>query len=146
MAGITLTARLPSSITVNLHTVPVSVKISDGIQQPFSTLLSVKWNVDPREIPAFRVVATVRNGNAAMKDVSTTTAIPAADLESRWGDKEFVSFDLAATLTLFEMTVEPEHRQGEKQGLLELKVADRAISSLPDGSYQGVLDIEVRNY
>ena len=65
---------------------------------------------------------------------------------SRWGEGQFLPFAGDATLTLFRTTILPELRRGQKQDSLELKIADGVAVSLPDGSYQGVLYLEVRHY
>jgi hypothetical protein len=145
-AAITMTARLPSSITLNLKSIPVSINVADGTQQPFSAVLSMRWNVDPHEVPAFRVVAHFRNAQSALVDPTGTTSIPASDLVSRWTGSQFLPFGADATIILFQMTVEPEHRMGAKRAPLELKIADDQVNSLPDGAYTGVLEIEVRQY
>jgi hypothetical protein len=145
-AGITLKARLPSSVTVSVHTIPVEIRVSDGVQQVFSTTLAVKWNVDPQEIPAFRVVASFHDANAALLEPWTSTVIRAGDLECRWGPREYQRFGADASITLFSATVPPEVRQGEQHHGLQMKIADDRLPSLPDGSYEGVLIIEVRQY
>ncbi len=143
-ASITLTARLPSSITVSLHTVPVAVDVAGGVQQTFAIPLSLKWNVDPHEIPGFRIVTYFQNGHAAMVDPVVGAAVSATDMLARWGATPFLPFSPDGTVTLFRLNVEPGLRRGEKNDILELKIVDDAANSLPGGSYRGVLNIEVR--
>jgi hypothetical protein len=99
-----------------------------------------------REVPAFRVVARLQDGPAALADPATLTAVPATELVSRWGEGEFLPFTSDATATLFRTNILPDLRRGQKQDVLELKITDAAAASLADGSYQGVLYLEVRYY
>jgi hypothetical protein len=145
-ASVPITLRIPGSLTLSLRSMPVSVNVASGTQMTFSMPLSVEWNLDPREVPAFRVVAYFQNNQAALVEPASATAIPATHLISRWGQGEFLSFTSDATVTLFRTTILPGLRRGKKQNLLELKIADYAAASLPDGSYQGVLYLEVRHY
>ncbi len=145
-ASVPISLRIPGSITLSLQTVPVDVNIVGGNQRTFSVPLSVSWNLDPREVPAFRVVAYFQNSQSALVEPSSAAAVPASSLISRWGQGEFMPFSSDNTVTLFRTTILPAIRRGEKNDVLELRIADPAASSLPDGSYQGVLVLEVRHY
>lgn len=145
-AGVPISLRIPGTISLSLQSVPVSIAVNQGSQQTFSIPLSVSWNLDPREVPAFRVVAYFQNSQAALLEPESSTTISASELVSRWGEGQFTPFTSDATLTLFRTTILPDLRHGQNQGALELKIADGVAASLPDGSYQGVLYLEVRHY
>jgi hypothetical protein len=124
----------------------VSVSVGNGAQQTFSVPLSLNWNLNPAEIPAFRVVAYFSNPQAALMQTDSAQVLPAHQLLSRWGRGDFLPFASDSTLTLFRTTILPGMRRGLKDDLLELKIADYALPALAEGSYQGMLYLEVRYY
>jgi hypothetical protein len=138
--------RIPGSVTLSLRSVPVSVSVGNGAQQTFSVPLSLNWNLNPAEVPAFRVVVYFSNPQAALMQRDSTQALPAQQLLSRWGRGDFLPFASDSTVTLFRTAILPGMRRGQKQDLLELKIADNAVPALAEGSYQGVLYLEVRYY
>jgi len=145
-ASVPIVLRIPGTITLSLSSVPVSVAVANGTQRTFSVPVSLSWNLNPAEVPGFRLVAYYQDAGAALTDPATSTALPAATLRTRWGQGAFVPFASDATATLFQTSVLPAVRRGEKQDVLELKIDDALVPSLPDGSYQGTLFLEVRHY
>lgn len=139
--------RIPGSISLSLRSTPVTVSVENGVQQQFEVPLTVQWNLDPRDVPGFGVVAYFRDPQAALVDSDTDTSVPAGYVMARWGSGQFHPFQASdASLTVFHTTVLPELRHGNESQNLELKIADNATASLPNGEYQGVLYLEVRNY
>ena len=146
-ASVPISLRIPGSISLSLQSTPVTVAVQGGVQQQFNVPLTVQWNLDPREVPGFGVVAYFRDPQAALVDPSNAASIPASDVLGRWGQGQFQSFHASdATLTLFHTTVLPELRRGSESQTLELEIAKNALAALADGEYQGVLYLEVRNY
>jgi len=146
-SSVPMSARVPGSISLSLRSTPVSIAVLGGAQTQFEVPFSVEWNLNPSETPGFRVVAYFHDSQAALTDMPSSTSVPTKDVMARWGDSLFRSFDEAGTsLTLFQTTVLPDLRRGQKSQTLQLKIADDALSSLPDGIYQGTLYLEVRNY
>jgi len=101
--------------------------------------------LNPADVQAFRVVAYFHDPAAAVTDPATYTAIPANRILTRWGTEAFTPFASDGAATLFQTSVF-SNRHGEKQNLLELKIDNAMMASLPDGSYQGTLYLEVRHY
>jgi hypothetical protein len=147
-ATVTITARIPGSISLSLRSTPVAVAVSHGAQSGFTVPLTVEWNLDPRETPAFSVAAFFREPNAALLNTVTATVIPAENISARWGDQnQFVPFQRTdGTVVLFHTAVLPDLRRDTQSRNLELKIDDIVAAGLPDGDYQGVLYLEVRNY
>jgi len=145
-ASVPIVLRIPGTITLSLSSVPVAVDVANGSQRTFSVPLSVSWNLNPAEVQGFRVVAYYQNAGAALTDAATSTALPAASLRTRWGQGSFIPFASDATATLFQTSILPTVRRGDKQDVLELKIDDALVPSLPDGSYQGTLFLEARHY
>jgi hypothetical protein len=145
-ASVPIVLRIPGTITLSLSSVPVSVNVANGSQRTFSVPLSLSWNLNPAEVQGFRVVAYYQDAGAALTDVATSAALPAAALRTRWGQGAYLPFASDATATLFQTSVLPTVRRGEKQDVLELKIDDALVPLLPDGSYQGTLYLEVRHY
>jgi hypothetical protein len=125
--------------------VPVSVKVAGGAQEEFGVPVTVSWNVDPREVPGFRVNAYFSDQAVALLEPTIGAAIPANELMARWGDG-YLPFDANGTVTLFRTAILPDLRRGQRQEMLSLKIVDSALPSVQDGTYQGVLTLEVRNY
>ena len=144
-ASVPIVLRIPGSITLSLRSVPVSVSLTDGAQRTFTVPLALSWNLNPAEVQAFRVVAYFQDSGAALTNPTTSTALPATKLLTRWGTSAFAPFASDATASLFHTSVF-ENRRGEKQDSLELKIDDAMATSLPNGSYEGTLYLEVRHY
>jgi hypothetical protein len=146
-ATVVISARLPGSITLSLRSTPVSISVANGAQSRFTVPLSVQWNLDPREVPAFGVIAYFRNPSAALTDSSNGTPLPAEAILAKWGNASFGRFNqVDGSLPIFHTAVTPNDRRGALSQPLELKISDEAVSSLSNGDYQGVLYLEVRNY
>jgi len=145
LASVPIVLRIPGSITLSLHSTPVNIAVQSGMQQPFAIPLTVQWNLDPREIPGFGVFAYFRDAHAALVEPSTASTITADNILARWGENQFQPFQ-SGDVTLFHTAVLPELRRGTESRTLELKIADQTAAALPDGEYQGVLYLEVRNY
>ena len=144
-ANVPISLRVPGSISLSLQSVPVSVAVRDGSSQPFGVPVTVEWNLDPREVPGFRVVAYFRDPGAALVEASNGTSLKADDVEVRWGPNQPQRFQRGEA-TLFQTTVVSEQRRGKESQALSLSIADDAGSVLGDGEYQGVLYLEVRSY
>lgn len=146
-ASIPIVARIPGSISLSLRSTPVTVTVQGGAQQEFNIPLTVQWNLDPRETPGFRVMAYFRDPGSALVDPVGATSVPASDVLARWGHTPFQPLDANdSAFTLFRTSVLPDRRRGNESQILELKIADPAVITLPDGAYQGVLYLEVRNF
>ena len=144
-ASIPLSLRVPGSISLNLHSVPVLVAVRNGNSQAFQVPVTVEWNLDPRETPGFRVAAYFRDPNAALEEVTRGTNLRADELMVCWGSNQAQHFQ-SGEATLFQTTVASDQRRGQESQALSLRIADAEASSLGDGDYQGVLYLEVRSY
>jgi hypothetical protein len=91
-------------------------------------------------------VARFQNPEKALTNPDSSMTIATVALEARWTGDEYLPFSSDGIVTLFRKIVTAESRQGTKQRLLQLNLSDKALSSLPDGSYRGVLLIEIRHY
>ena len=146
-SAVVITAKMPGSITLSLQSTPVFIPVQNGAQQPFEVPLTVQWNLDPRETPGFGVQAYFLDSGSALVNPSSATRVPAADLVARWGQGSFQPFSSGdAKVELFRTSVLPELRHGNESRTLELRISDPVLSNLPDGQYQGVLYLEVKNY
>jgi hypothetical protein len=146
-ATVTITARLAGSISLSLQSTPVAVTVDHGVQSGFLVPLSVEWNLDPRETPAFGVTAYFRDPHAALSDKVGGNTVSAGQVLAKWGTPSFSPFsDVDGRVQIFDTAVLPGRRRGQRSENLELKIAEDTLASLPDGDYQGVLYLEVRNY
>lgn len=145
-ASVPISLRVPGSITLSLKSVPVSVAVVAGTQRDFTAPLTVSWNLNPIDVPGFRVVAYFADPKTAVLDPSHGTALDATQLLVRWGPGNFLSFASDASPTLFRTSVLSGPRRGNLRQTLALKIADNALPTLPDGDYEGVLYLEVQHY
>ena len=144
-SSVPISVRIPGSITLSARIVPVSIAVSRGAQEEFGVPITVSWNLDPREVPGFRVDAYFSNQQAALVETNSGVGISAGDLLARCGG-DYLPFDSSGSVTLFRTAILSDSRRGQQQETLSLKVADRTLATLRDGTYQGVLTLEVRNY
>ncbi len=145
-ASVPISLRVPGSISLSLNAVPVSLAVAQGAQREFAAPLTVSWNLNPAEVPGFRVVAYFSDPEAAVVDDSNGASAKATQLRVRWGTGDFLPFASDASTTLFRTSVLSGPRRGSLQQTLSVKFADSALPTLPDGDYRGVLYLEVRNY
>lgn len=146
-ATIPMSVRVPGSISLSMHSTPVSIAVTQGTQRQFEIPLSVEWNLDPRETTGFRVVAYFNSPGAALTDFESGISVAATSIVARWGEGSFLPFQHNdSRVSIFSTSVLGDLRRAKQSQTLQVKIADETLAFLPDGDYQGTLYLEVQNY
>jgi hypothetical protein len=144
-SSVPISLRVPGSISISLHSVPVLVAVRNGNSQSFQVPVTVEWNLNPQETPGFSIAAYFRDPNAALEEVTSGTSLRADDLTVSWGADQGQLFQ-SGEATLFQRAVDSGQRRGKESEALSLSIANDVVATVEDGDYQGVLYLEVRSY
>ncbi len=144
-ASITLIARVPSSVSLSVNSLPVSLSIRAANQfaGDFQFPLQVKWNLNPAEVQGFAVVAYFADPSAALTG-SQPGSLAASSLLARLGPGDFRPFLADGKVSLCNVTAANDGRMGQRVQIFELKNGNDG--SVPEGDYHGTLYFEVRQY
>ncbi len=154
-AQVRISATLHGRIGVSARSFPVSIPLDSGnpASNHASFPLELNWNLNPMEVRGFEVIGYFATPESALVNAVTDTAVPAAYIQGRWESDRFQRFNEihqvgspGASLRLYSQSISPGRSRGARSGLLELQIDPGLSAELPDGSYRGVLYIEVRHY
>jgi len=130
--SISLTARLPSSVSLSETMLPVTITVAAGQQMVSKSTVHIKWNINRHESSGYRIVGTLV-GNE----------LPGGDFETRLNEREFRPFsEIARRVVLDYAIIGPNNGQGTQQSTIEVKIKDNRLDTLTDGTYRGWIKLE----
>ena len=132
-AAVAISATLPSSVTLSESVLPVMIEVSNGVQTVSSSNLNIKWNLDARTATGFRIIGAM-----------VTSTLPATSLEVRTALAAFRPLRQNGSIVLLDQLITAATRPGELQTQIQLQINSLALKGLPDGAYQGWLNLEAQ--
>lgn len=117
------------------------------MQQKMEFPIQLKWNLDPGETESFRVVASLGSRQLELAGQASTVSFSSVQLAVRGGEFRNLH-EKTAGLTLLNVPVAARNRQGHQEVVLQMKIDDAIVFSLPDGVYRGwvTLSAQQQNY